>query len=350
MASLHLLFAHGGVRYAVDAAQVRELVWLPELSAVADASPWVIGAFNLRGHVILVVDPGLCFGMGRSDLQAGDAVVVLDVDGEHFGMLAGAVLDTVTIAPEDIEDVREHHHLFGQLAALLCGVAMSGAELAMVLDARALLAGAAAGTAATALPPLHAPTAEGAAPDPAVETFRARADRMARPPAAPVAAGAAPCALVGLDGGLFGIPAAVVREFVHLRGLRPVPCCPPHILGSMNLRSDLLTVIDLRPVLGLPAQRALAEVVVVRVGELTVGLAVTEVHDVVAADADESFAPAASAHDLPFCRGPMRAAERIFSLIDVEAMLVSRVLHVADEPGGHAPGPGSRASHVGEHA
>lgn len=348
MADLHLLFLHRGVRYALDAALVQEVVWLPELSPVAEALPCVIGAFNLRGHVISVIDLAPCFGRERSDLGIGDAVIVLTVDGERFGILAGEVLDAATIASGDIEDVRDHHRLLGNAASLVSGVAMSGAELAMVLDARALLADAAAGAAVPVSPPAGAASGGTACPDGVAETFRARAGRMARPQEAPAAAGSASFALVGLDGGLFGIPARVVHEFVHLSGVRPVPCCPAHILGSMNLRCDILTVVDLRPVLGLPARLPLAEVVVVQAGDLTVGLAVSEVHDVVATGAGDSAVPAPGDNDLPFCRGPMRADERIFSIIDIEAMLASRVLHVAAEPDRDRPEPRNAAPDAGE--
>lgn len=347
MASLHVLFSHRGVRYALDAALVQEIVWLPELSAVADASPRVIGAFNLRGHVISVIDLALCCGRGRSELHLGDAVIVLTVDGERFGIVAGEVLDAVAIASTDIEDVRDHHHLLGNAASLVAGVAMCGADLAMVLDARALLADAAAGAAPVLSPDGPAPRGMACA-DAAAETFRARAGRLARSQEAPAAVGSAWFALVGLDGGLFGIPVRVLREFVHLRGVRPVPCCPAHILGSMNLRCDILTVVDLRPVLGLAARLPLAAVVVVQAGDLRVGLAVSAVHDVVATGGADSAVPPPGDNDLPFCRGPVRADGRIFSIIDIEAMLASRVLHVADAADRDTPEPRNAAPDAGE--
>ena len=72
MPSLHLIFARHGVHYALEAAMVQEIAWLPELSAVADASSWVIGAFNNHGRVVAVLDLALCFGRGRSDSRTAN--------------------------------------------------------------------------------------------------------------------------------------------------------------------------------------------------------------------------------------------------------------------------------------
>ncbi|WP_269087644.1 chemotaxis protein CheW [Solemya pervernicosa gill symbiont] len=64
-------------------------------------------------------------------------------------------------------------------------------------------------------------------------------------------------------------------------GVSPLPCCPPHILGAMSLRGDLLTLIDPRAALNLPPADGGNRAVVGRIGEQAVGLAVDEVHDVV---------------------------------------------------------------------
>jgi purine-binding chemotaxis protein CheW len=49
-----------------------------------------------------------------------------------------------------------------------------------------------------------------------------------------------------------------VREVRPLRQLTPVPCTPAHVLGIVNLRGQILSVIDIRRFFGLP-QRGLAE-------------------------------------------------------------------------------------------
>ena len=64
-----------------------------------------------------------------------------------------------------------------------------------------------------------------------------------------------PLAIVGLGGEYFGVELATVREFTDLQRITPVPCCPSFIVGDMNLRGDILTVVDIRQALQMPVAR-----------------------------------------------------------------------------------------------
>ena len=56
-------------------------------------------------------------------------------------------------------------------------------------------------------------------------------------------------AVVELGDELFGVELAAVQEFCEIVQLTPIPCCPPHILGAISLRGDLVTLIDPRAAL-----------------------------------------------------------------------------------------------------
>jgi purine-binding chemotaxis protein CheW len=96
-------------------------------------------------------------------------------------------------------------------------------------------------------------------------------------------------AVMELGGEYFGVELADVQEFCNITQLSPIPCCPPHILGAMSLRGDLLTLIDPRAALNLPPAARGDKAVVARVstslstglGEQAMGIAVDAVHDVV---------------------------------------------------------------------
>lgn len=50
----------------------------------------------------------------------------------------------------------------------------------------------------------------------------------------------------------YAVESAFVREVQPLRGLTPVPCTPPFILGIVNIRGQILPVLDLKKFFELP--------------------------------------------------------------------------------------------------
>jgi purine-binding chemotaxis protein CheW len=85
----------------------------------------------------------------------------------------------------------------------------------------------------------------------------------------------------------FGVPVMQVRDVLCRQQLTPVPLAPRAIAGLLNLRGRIVTAIDLRPRLGLPAQ-ALANdashIVVVENGGGLYALIVDGVGDVLPID------------------------------------------------------------------
>lgn len=57
----------------------------------------------------------------------------------------------------------------------------------------------------------------------------------------------------------YGFESAFVREVWPLKDLTPVPCTPPFVLGLVNLRGQIISVIDLKKFFGLP-EKGLSDV------------------------------------------------------------------------------------------
>lgn len=53
---------------------------------------------------------------------------------------------------------------------------------------------------------------------------------------------------------LFGIPVLQVQDVLGPQRITRIPLAPPEVAGSLNLRGRIVTAIDLRVRLGLPAQ------------------------------------------------------------------------------------------------
>lgn len=87
--------------------------------------------------------------------------------------------------------------------------------------------------------------------------------------------------IVELRGGLYGIDSGVVREIVPLLDATRLPGAPPHVRGVVNLRGQLLTVVDVgHRLTGTPADTPEGSIVVVTMAERALGLLVDDVHDV----------------------------------------------------------------------
>lgn len=72
----------------------------------------------------------------------------------------------------------------------------------------------------------------------------------------------------------YAVESAHVREVLPLKDVTPLPCTPPFVLGLINVRGQILSVIDLRVFFDLPraAATAAAKVVILRSDNMEVGL------------------------------------------------------------------------------
>jgi purine-binding chemotaxis protein CheW len=93
-----------------------------------------------------------------------------------------------------------------------------------------------------------------------------------------------------LDNLWFGIAVERVQEVISSAFITPVPLAPCGVAGLVNLRGQIVTVIDLWRRLGFPGQRAtpFPTMLVVRNGSAAVGLLVDEIGEVVEAP-EEAF-------------------------------------------------------------
>ena len=94
-----------------------------------------------------------------------------------------------------------------------------------------------------------------------------------------------------LDGHTLGIQVEQVQEVLRSQSRTRVPLAPPQVAGLVNLRGQVLTAVDLRVPLGLPARtEGEPMVVVVQVCGEPVSLLVDTIGDVVEVD-ERDFEP-----------------------------------------------------------
>ena len=325
-----LIFDLDGAYFAVDATRVRESFWLPELTPAEEAQPGVVGILSLRGQIISIIDLRLRFDHPVQRYSHSDQIVVLEgADDLPMGLIVNTVTKVVELPCNAIQPPPQFDAAAPGLSHLVVGEVRVGDDLVTLLDALQL----------THLPHLEKEPAldESAdlsngltSPNPfcAEATPAERALLCARAAAlreATVEEGGERLglAVVELGGEYFGVELAAVQEFCDIAQLSQIPCCPPHILGAMNLRGDLLTLIDPRAALKLPAASRGGKAVVACLGEQAVAIAVDEVLNVFYLRSDELQAPPAALREQCGAEfmGTAPYAGRIMTVLDLPALL-----------------------------
>ena len=125
-----------------------------------------------------------------------------------------------------------------------------------------------------------------------------RARALAQVPAAPArAAETLEIAVFALANERYGVETRYVREVVRMTDYARLPGAPPFLFGVVNLRGEILALIDLRTFFGVPAHGLtdLTRVLVLGDQRAEFGVMADAAHEVATLRVDEIHAPPDSA-------------------------------------------------------
>ncbi len=81
----------------------------------------------------------------------------------------------------------------------------------------------------------------------------------------------------------YAIPLLSVKEVIAVPEITPVPQTPPYFMGIMNLRGQVISILDLRSKLGIkPAPSAETAVIICDLGQMVIGVIVDSINSVLA--------------------------------------------------------------------
>jgi purine-binding chemotaxis protein CheW len=108
----YLTFKLADEMYAINVANIKEVLTVPKLTKVPKMPPFMSGIINLRGNVVPVLDLCKKFGLGETTMTEDTAIIVSEVDTENddgtkeeliIGVFSDEVQKVVTIENEEIE-------------------------------------------------------------------------------------------------------------------------------------------------------------------------------------------------------------------------------------------------------
>lgn len=355
----YLIFELGQSRYGISTAIVEELSLLPNIVPIPETPTHVVGLINLRGEILPIINLHQRLGQASLPYQLTDSIIVLQWQNQRIGILVNRVCEVEAIAPSQIQFYSEEARSpRGRSDALIGGIASLGADLVVLLDPESLV------QSSSRLILSHQPVAseglngngqnyphhgsqsgavvanqDGASlfshlSADAQQILQTRAENLRQPVETQDASGV-PVAVVELGDEYLGLSLETVHEFIDIRRVTPVPCCPSHILGNINLRGEIITLVDISHVINVPtdASKLRRKAIVVRLDQLTAGIAVDQIFDLIYLDpAQISEAPVAiHSNSDEYLQGVASYQNKMMSIINLSKVLTADALVVNED-------------------
>lgn len=352
--SKHLLtFTLRNELFAIDAMAVKEIVGLPELTPAEEMPGYIAGVFNLRGHIVAVMDLNLRLSHAPERYRITDRIIILEgglsqnygqlppspsllkrrsegmsdsgLSPVRYGIIVNDLHDVVSVSESDIESLYPRHEGEGT-AYLIAGEVKAGEEIIMLLDQNNLVGS----WELSPLPQGESGIAE-ATPE-ELSVFHKRAKALMQPPEYAVS-GMLPFAVVSLSGEYFGVDLEVVKEFADVSGITPVPCTPAHIVGDMNLRGEIMTLVDICGILNIAAKAKGSKAIISQVNDLVAGVIVDDVIEVINVSPNDvrPVPVSVTAISNDYIKGEFPYQGKMLSILDMRKMLASKEIVVDEE-------------------
>jgi purine-binding chemotaxis protein CheW len=136
----YITFKLGDELFAINVAQVREVLELPQITKVPTAPDYMRGVVNVRGKGVPVVDLRLKFGLPKTEDTVSSRIVVmeLDLDGEStvVGGIADSVHEVIELEPGQINP--PPRIAMRWRTELIKGMGRRGEEFIIILDINAV--------------------------------------------------------------------------------------------------------------------------------------------------------------------------------------------------------------------
>ena len=123
----------------------------------------------------------------------------------------------------------------------------------------------------------------------------------------------------------YGIDVMQVQEVLRVSDIAPVPGAPSYVLGILNLRGNVVTVIDTRARFGLPSREVdeSSRVIIIEANRQVVGMLVDGVSEVVeiATESIESAPNVGNDEGARYIQGVCSGDDRLLILVDLNKLL-----------------------------
>jgi len=254
-------FLLGHEEYAIGIGRVKEIIRVPEIMKVPNCEAYVEGVVSIRNDLLPIINLRAYFGMAYQEITDQTRIVVVDMGGFSAGIMVDKVLEVLRIRADVIQPLPKFSQQAGEQ---LTGVARlnGGKRLIILFEPADMLS-------ADQYEAIGGARDDGPRPEEARSAGKQALDEEH-------------LVTFRIDAEEFGIKIRDVQEINRLTEVTKIPRAPHYINGIVNLRGNVIPVLDLRKLFNLAEIEATdaARIIIVDCGGTKTGVVVDSVSEV----------------------------------------------------------------------
>jgi chemotaxis signal transduction protein len=314
--------------YGIDSSSIHEILELPEFKTFTNFPPYFSGVIDYRGGILSIIDASIALGYQRKNFSLNDILLVLVKDNQFFGLIISQILDIQTVSVAD--DIPFSQFIPESLSGvpIVNQVARHRDDLIFIIDVESVWKELQAlFTKKEHLlkvqhtqPPFDERIA---AKD--KELFQERARRFSSAGLKPFEQDMVSLTLVKCKDEEYIVESEYIKELCDLQEYAQIPGKGSNIFGFMNLRGDVILLVDANAVLkkgGSDLNKKL-QVLVIEAKEGPLGLIVDEILSVIVLHKNQFRDMPISAEGVKdrYVKSTVKFESEVFGLVDVEQII-----------------------------
>ncbi|HCJ66439.1 MAG TPA: hypothetical protein DHV62_03725 [Elusimicrobia bacterium] len=337
-----ITFYLGVEEFSIEVNRVKEIVRLVEITPVPKAPFFVEGIIDVRGEIVPVISLKKMFALGEERYTLHTQIIITEIDKRIIGLIADATGEIISLEKEKIKPPLEtlplHNFLFG--------IAELEEQLLLLLDLNKILSyeqkillevitsqEVTASDLEKVIPleQLEKLTSE-------EKIFRnilhQRAFELSKRKTIEEKE-KKQVLTFSVGEGLYGLVINQVKEIVKPRKIVYLPSVPVHLAGIINLRGELIPVVNLSRLFGIGltvsqewnnlVTNGKIKIVIAQIERMKVGFLVDVIYDVVSLTADTFEPPLATIEKgrIEYLSAQTHWENKILGLLNLENIVKS---------------------------
>ncbi|MGV7227648.1 MAG: chemotaxis protein CheW [Nitrospirales bacterium] len=337
---LHLIFNRHQARYALPLPTVKEIIGLPELVSIENMPDHIVGIFNYHGQLVPVMNLDNPLGHISFRYKISDNVILFEWDGFIGGLIVDETRGLLDIQPEEMEFDSPPEIEPGQPNPHIAHVVPHDDGVINVLHPLPLSQDRVGikqfiqriSEAGNDGQLKDAPNLIRGMTLLEQSLMRERTTSLMESDQSDFS-GYTQLVVIRIDEEYFGIDLGLIRECAELGRVTSVPGCPEFVVGVINVRGEVLPIVDMRTKLNVPIveYENFHKAVVVQFENISVGIVVEEIIESVFLQASDliSGSLTGSVKEEGYIRGIAHFHDRkILKVLDLPKLMTNGELTV----------------------